>query len=143
MIDAESAASDAWSSPSAFARRPECMDDDVGGRADPADRLVVVRAHRPLAHVEVPEVQTGVGVTLPTVHERPDAPAGCAVARLQLDDVRAQAGEQAPAVLDRLVDQLHHAHAGQRARVGGHWSAPDAASRSTWSASSPSTSRRT
>ncbi len=71
-----------------------------------------VQEQRSLPQVVVPEVERVLRSRFVPV-KGPDAARGRALRRLDLEHVRAQAREQAPAVLRLLVGQLHHPHVGQ------------------------------
>ncbi len=90
----------------------------------PVQRLVVpgVDDHRALAHVEVPLGQAGLDVTLATIDVGALVATKAPLGRLHHDHVGTQAGQDAPAVVHRLVHQLDHAHP---VEGPGHWSAPD------------------
>src|SRR3954452_343556 len=101
------------------------MHEYVGTAQEPGD-LVRGQHRRPLADVVVPELKTALVVRL-VVHERADVARGRTIDRFDLDDVRAEPGEQPTAVLRRLIDELDHTHAFERTHV----STPSSASACT------------
>ncbi len=91
-------------------RRAERVDHHVGAAAQPADRLghrASVDDDRPLADVEVPR-SAGSRRDRPRDRRPMDPRAGSRppAGGSTLIDVRAESGQQPPAVLDGLVDQL-------------------------------------
>ena len=97
-----------------------CIEQHIGTLQQVIEFLApVVRAEldRQLSPVVVPEMQRLFRV-LVVVAKRPDTPGGGTVARFDLDNLRAQAGQHQPAMFARLVPDLDHAQAGVGAGQG-------------------------
>ena len=99
---------------------PEGFDDDIRRRRQAAEQRAAIgglKAQRDAAlrGVVVPERQAALGMRH-VVDKRPDMAARLAARRLDLDHVGPEIAEQFAAELARLVRQLQHPQAGQRAR---------------------------
>ncbi len=95
------------------------LDDDVGGDGQRGD-VDPLQVHRPLAGGEVGEARAALRIG-DTADERPATAQRVAAARLDLDHVGAEVGQQ-PAGVRRseVVAQLQHADAGEWLRRRTH-----------------------